>query len=51
MKKNIYFFTSDSLEESEVNVTILTSSLQRARVMILIKFKEWGYKGSPVQIL
>lgn len=48
--KNIYFFTSDIPEELKVTVTILSNSPQRARVLVLIKFKEWGYKGSPIEI-
>ena len=47
----MYFYrSSDSKDKINNPITIVTSNLRRAETMAIIKFKEWGYKGSPIRI-
>lgn len=47
----MYFYNSSNKEDKIKNpITIVTSNLRRAETMAVIKFKEWGYKGSPIRI-
>ena len=43
----IYFFTSSRKSDKISQITIMTSSLRRAYSIAIIKFKEWGYEGTP----
>lgn len=47
----IYFFKS-SRKSDKINkpITICSSSERRATAIAIVKFIEWGYKGSPVKI-
>jgi len=46
------FFYSSSRKDDKLNnpVTIVSNSLRRAEAIAILKFKEWGYKGSPIRI-
>lgn len=47
----IYFYNSSRKDDKIKNpITIVTNSLRRAEAIAVIKFKEWGYKGSPIRI-
>lgn len=47
----LYFYTSSRKDDKLTNpVTIMASNLRRAEAIVIIKFKEWGYKGSPVRL-
>ena len=47
----MYFYrSSDSKDKIKNPITIVTSNIKRAENMAIIKFKEWGYKGSPIRI-
>ena len=47
----IYFYQSTRKSDKLTNpVTIMSSNPRRADALAVIKFLEWGYKGSPVRI-
>jgi hypothetical protein len=47
----IYFFNSSRKSDKLTHpVTICASTERRAVTIAVIKFIEWGYKGSPVKI-
>lgn len=47
----IYFYGSSRKSDKLTNpITIVTNSLRHAEAIAVIKFKEWGYKGSPVRL-
>ena len=47
----IYFFNSSRKSDNLTTpVTICSSSERRAIALAVVKFLEWGYKGSPVRI-
>ena len=47
----IYFFTSSRKSDKVTNpITICSSSERRAVALAIVKFLEWGYKGSPVRL-
>ena len=43
----LYFFTSSRKSDKVNIITIATQSERRARLIAIIKFLEWGYKGVP----
>ena len=47
----IYFFNSSRKADKLAHpVTICASSERRAVALAVVKFIEWGYKGSPVKL-
>ena len=47
----IYFFNSSRKDDKIIHpITICAGSERRAIALAIIKFLEWGYKGSPVKI-
>jgi len=46
----IYFFNSTRKNELKNPITIMSNNLRRAEAIAIIKFKEWGYKGTPVNV-
>lgn len=47
----IYFFNSSRKSENLTHpVTICAGSERRATAIAIVKFIEWGYKGSPVKL-
>lgn len=47
----IFFYSSSRKADKLSNpVTIMAGSLRRAEALAIVKFKEWGYKGSPVRL-
>ena len=47
----IYFYNSSRKSDKISHpITIMANSLRRAEAIVIIKFKEWGYQGSPRRI-
>lgn len=46
----MYFFGSSRKSDKCSVVTIMSWSERRAFGLAVIKFKEWGYKGTPKRI-
>lgn len=44
----IFFFKSSRKGEIKTPITIMSNSEHRAQAIAIIKFKQYGYKGSPV---
>lgn len=47
--KIYFFYSSNSTDKCSV-VTILSKSVRRAYSIAILKFKEWGYKGTPIRL-
>lgn len=46
-----YFFKSSRKSDKCSQVTIITSSVRRAYALAVVKFKEYGYKGTPKRLM
>lgn len=47
----IFFYTSSNSEDKLKNpISVVSSSKVRANKMVNNKFKQWGYKGEPVEL-
>lgn len=47
----IYFYKSSRKSDKITNpITIMSGTERRADAIAIVKFIEWGYKGSPVRI-
>lgn len=50
MTIKVYFFVSSRKSDECSQITICTTSLQRAYGLALIQFKKYGYKGTPKRL-
>ena len=47
----IYFYgSSRKADKLSHPITIIANNLRQAEAIVVIKFKEWGYQGSPRRI-